>query len=82
MPPTRGSSKPPGMGVKEIAEFCEVSRPNVRKMLKHYEVDPWFVLAIGPVYRREDIAEMQRLRNENTAAREADAKRRVSARRA
>lgn len=71
---------PAVMGVKEIADFLGIRKPNVRKLLARYDVEPVAVLALGPVFSRTSIEELKRLRDADEEARASDEKRRATAR--
>jgi hypothetical protein len=62
------------MGVSEIAEYCGVRKPNVRKMLELHGVQPVARLALGPVYAKADIEAMQEKRLADEGLREKDRK--------
>lgn len=48
----------PGMGIGEVAEYFGVKRQLAHKWSRTHSdfPAPWFTLATGPVYRRQDIA--------------------------
>jgi hypothetical protein len=67
------------LGVAEIAAFCNVRPPNVRKMLDRHGIKPHAQLTTGPVFKKVAVEKMQAARLEDKAAREADERRQASA---
>ena len=47
---TNGRPLEPVLGVAEIATFLGIKRPNVRKMVARYNIEPVAELAVGPVF--------------------------------